>query len=144
MVSSMDWSLTIFKNGFIFLLLMDLKSIVLTATVGIGSAVPAEAARITKGEVYVDYPNIGHVTTFQRYTILSSRGDTLESIASQIVEKGISGFESSSYKPEIVYEAVLRQLQRHYPVDPKTVLSTGTILKYDKTIHVRKGFHLNL
>ncbi len=127
---------------------MDLKSIVLTAALGIGYAAPAEAARITKeGEhLYVpDFPNgVGHVRTFQRYTILSEKGDTLESIAAQIVKRRITGFEGSSYKPERVYEFVLKQLQHQYLVDSKIVLSTGTILRYDKTTGVRPGFHLNL
>jgi len=123
---------------------MDLKSIVLAVGAAFGYVGTAEGVRITKEKIHTNYPAIGHVTTYQRYTLLSSRGDTLESIASQIVERGISGFEGSTYTPERVYEVVLGQLHRNYPVDPKIVLSTGTILRYDKTIHVRRGFQLNI
>ncbi len=124
-------------------MLMDLKSIVLTAALGIGYAVPAEAAIIIKGSEHFDNPDsyggMGYIRFFQKYTILSERGDTLESIASQIVQKGISGLEGSSYTPKRVHELVLGQLQRNYPVDPKTVLSTGTILSYDKTTKMQRG-----
>ncbi|HLC71080.1 MAG TPA: hypothetical protein VJI32_03680 [Candidatus Nanoarchaeia archaeon] len=60
------------------------------------------------------------------------------------MEQGISGFEKSSYNPKRVYETVLGQLQLNYPVDPKIILSTGMILRYDKTIHVKRKFHFNI
>ncbi len=120
---------------------MDLKSIVLAAAIGIGYAVPAEAARITKGKEHSVNPDIGHRRVFREYTILSEKGDTLESIAAQIVQRKITGFEGSPYTPARVYQLVLQQLQRNYPVNQKLVLSTGTILRYDQTTDVRRGFN---
>ncbi len=137
-------TLTTFKKINRFLPTMDLKSLVLAVGATFGYVGTADGARITKAEQYTDYPHIGHVTTYQRYTIRSARGDTLESIAAQITEQGISGFEGTSYTPEMIHQAVLGQLQFRYLGDPQAVLPRRTTLHYDRTVHVRRGFHLNL
>ena len=114
---------------------MDLKSIVLPIGAAFGYVGTGEDIKTTTGERRTDLADIGRKITYQRYTFRPLGGDTLESIAAQIVERGISGFEKSSYTPEKVYEAVLKQLQRHYPVDPKAVLSTRTTLQYNQFLH---------
>lgn len=123
---------------------MDLKSLLLAVGATFGYVSSAEGARITEGELHTVYPDVGYVTTYQRYTIRTARGDTLESIATQIVGQGISGFEGSSNTPEMVYQAVLERLQSRYHGDPKAVLPRRTTLSYDRIVHVRPGAHLNI